>query len=73
MMRVLVCLLIGLLCLPVSEAMAQNFGNINPGYFIGNPTTSGTLGITETCGVTPTSLTIKGGIITARTGGTCIP
>jgi hypothetical protein len=33
---------------------------------------SGTPGITKTCTVIPTGMTIQGGIITAVTGGTCI-
>ena len=40
---------------------------------VGGFKANGTAGITETCTVIPTGITITKGIITAITGGTCTP
>jgi hypothetical protein len=44
-----------------------------PGGALGAVAFNAAVGITETCSVIPTGITIVGGIITAVTGGTCTP
>lgn len=50
----------------VSVPSGATFNSV-PGYSF-----NGTPGITKTCTVIPTGITIQGGIITAITGGTCV-